>query len=798
MVLLVLPTQYAFGAEGWTTTRFEVFVGNPFWDLNSATNNAAGNIFGYSVFDTEDADDPMHPRAIETVERAFAEAASWYKRKGFPPPNLMPMVDTDNGPAYRIFLCKDRGGDFRCGYDPESEVTKAGMYLPKCDGNPTRSRIIYLNRDKILRGIRLNEVGYQTIAHELMHAIIANTPFGRAATDCGAIGGWLTEGLPDAIGWDITEELWQGRYEPDTRSENLVKVYGYRPYKESLPQRGNVRVPAPVGAMVGTMAATYTTSSFWRFIKNAYPKGWQVLSAPNGLLSTPMTGRGWQNEVKWLDDGLYRIFKIRLQDFYVSFVSFFAHAVPPMETFRDSPAEDSIPEWASVLFGECAEFDLSSASTQEVILRIERLATRCLWVQTPNIPGSVRITFSAQSVDVSLFKDIVIGLPGQAGSTRGLPGSPDGGGRYYGTWQDFPQDGSKRQLYLVSNIARKPGRSEQTAFTLTAMLPGSRNSGMDTVPLPTGRTVPPPEPPSFKKHSKTLSKQRSARSAMAKQQLVEDKKSLTTNTSSATKVTRRQNTPVCTDPFRFHACGPQIGISLNIVPGSYLAPGQVSAQGGMASQVFTGMQSLAETSLFDSSEMAQQLSAQMDAIDGSSVGIAIPMIGYGYTGTISNASIGVKMSGGRNWRAIGPPDEYQRTPLTGRVTILEYTPEVMRGSFVAQLAELTSSASSGEAVYTPRDTVSGSFTSVVPWRNDGRFVLVHDSVEEMAEELAGTLGVSPEAFNATMQDAQQSSNPSGPSSGDNSNVVCTCECEMKEFADELCKLLCEDEFAACE
>ena len=54
MVMLALPTQYVFGAEAWTTTRFKVFAGNPFWDVGSATNNAAGNIFGYSVFDTED------------------------------------------------------------------------------------------------------------------------------------------------------------------------------------------------------------------------------------------------------------------------------------------------------------------------------------------------------------------------------------------------------------------------------------------------------------------------------------------------------------------------------------------------------------------------------------------------------------------------------------------------------------------------------------------------------------------------------------------------------------------------
>lgn len=798
LFLLTLPPLPAQGAEPWTTTRFKVFAGEPFWDVGSATANAAGNIFGQSTFDDEDEEDRPHPSAIEAVERAFSEAASWYKRRGFPPPNLVPMVDTEDGPAYRIYLCKDRGGDFRCGYNPNENSTKAGMYLPKCDGQPTRSRIIYLNRDKVLLGIKLNELGYQTIAHELMHAIVANTPFGRANTNCGAIGGWITEGLPDAISFDLMDELWQGRYEPDMTSEWVIKAYGYRPYLESLPQRGSVRLPATAGG--GTMDAKYTSSSFWRFIKDSHSKHWEVLSSAKGLLNTPMTGRGWQSEVQWLDDGLFRIFKIRLQDYYVSFVSFFTHAVPPLESYRGNSPEDNIPHWASILFGECTEIDLSSASTQEVILSIERLGTRCIWVQTPNVPGTVKITFSAQSVDSSLFKEIIIGLPGQAGSTRGIPATPEGGGTLYGTWMDFPQDGSKRQLYLVSNIARKPGRTEQRAFTLTAMLPASMNSAMATVPLPAARPVPPPEPPAFKKHAKSLTQQRRARSAMARQQLIEDKKSLTTHTSSAIDVSRRPNMPECTDPFRFDPCGPHIVIGLNIVPGSYLSPGQVSAQGGMAAQVFTGMQTLAETSLFDSSQMAQQLSARIDAIDGSSVGIAIPMIEYGYTGTISNASIHVDMSGGRTWRAIGPPDQNHRTRLTGRVTIEEYTPHVMRGSFVAPLAEFAQSAYSEEAVYTPRDTVSGSFTSVAPWRGDGRFEPVLDSVDEMAEDIAGTFGISPEVIDSIMEDTQQSSTSpgsSGSSSGSSSEVGCSCECEMKEFADDLCELFCEDEFAEC-
>ena len=212
---------------------------------------------------------------------------------------------------------------------------------------------------------------------------------------------------------------------------------------------------------------------------------------------------------------------------------------------------------------------------------------------------------------------------------------------------------------------------------------------------------------------------------------------------------------------------------------------------------------MAATSLSVQAEM-EALDAKLKTIDGSAVSIVIPLIDYGFTGSFDNAAISVRMSGDRRWSAIGPADEQQRSRLTGRVTIEEYTPFVIRGSFVAPLAEfLPSGFPDQPPVFTPRDTVTGSFTSVAPWLSDERTEIILDSQQQMADEIVNTLGVPADMIYSMKQDGTMpggSSTGTGQgasSSGGSIEAGCSCECEMKPFADELCELFCEEEFAAC-
>ena len=353
---------------------------------------------------------------------------------------------------------------------------------------------------------------------------------------------------------------------------------------------------------------------------------------------------------------------------------------------------------------------------------------------------------------------------------------------------------------MVTNIATNPAETVAREIELSIALPTNTVSNRPDGALPTAPVAPAPKQPTYDKHNKSLRQQRADTAKMVADQMESDKRSLNPNASGATRVKRLTMVPPCTDPFLYQVCGPHMLISLEIVPGTYVSPGVTTAQGGIAAQVFGGLQAMSRTSMWDTEPVMRDLVAQLEQIDGSSVSIAFPLIDYGFSGSFDNASIHVKMSGDRVWRAIGPPNASGWSRLIGQVTIEEYTPLVLRGSFTAPLAEFVPSGSDAPAVYVRRDTVRGTFHSVAPWQTDERAqIITVDSKEQMAEDIANTLGFSLDPD--MVPGAAPSSDGGSPGSGDAARQTtpeCACECEIKPLADELCEMLCEEEFAACD
>jgi len=813
LVLLTLSPLSAQGAGNWPTTQFKVFSGNPF-----VGSNLVDEMIGFDPMEFEDLFGPS-PDAIAEIERALSEAAQWYEKNGFPPPLLEPLIDTENGPAYQVYVCsqewdqaltevasnilENAGVRLRWG---QCVGDSSGSYASECGDDPTRTKIIVINSERSLDDSgKLNEVAYQTLAHELMHAIIANTQFGKQSDSC-TVGHWITEGIPDAISFDLAEDLWQSRYFHNNSDGALVKRYGYRPYSVRLPES---RKSAGAPGTTIKFDFKYTASSFWRFIADLN-NGWKdVLVNPkgNGLLDLTIPGsvesdgsqQDWQSEITWLNTGLKGRFNRDLNTVYSLFVNNLVFRIPPFKNYRGRPAEDILPKWAEKLFADCQVVDLSSVTHQTISLSVKELAAACIWVEPMSLPGLVQVSFQTSSTDRDMLEGISIGMAGTMLVSRAAPiaQSPLAPALYLASWKDYPQDGSKRTLYVVSNVARVPKDSEARHLVLTVSRPANSNSALATVPLPPPRVAPRPQQPGYNKHARSLAQQQSATAKMVAQQMNLDKETLSTNVSSATEISRRANQPGCTEPFKYDVCGPHLTINLGLMPGTYIIPGQTNAQGGMAAQVFGGFQAMSQTSMLDTQDRVQHLTAVIDSIDGSQVGIAIPLIDYGYTGTVSTAAISVDMSGGRTWRAIGPPDAQHRTRLTGRVTIDEYSPFVMRGSFSAPLAEFV------ETVYTPRQTVTGTFTSVAPWLSDERVQILHDSQEQMADDIANTMGIPAGMVHSMKRDGTWPGNTpaasgSASASGNAVQTECNCECSIKPFADELCELLCEEEFAACD
>jgi len=326
------------------------------------------------------------------------------------------------------------------------------------------------------------------------------------------------------------------------------------------------------------------------------------------------------------------------------------------------------------------------------------------------------------------------------------------------------------------------------------------------VPLPP-RSAPPPQQPSYKRHAKTLTQQKADTAKMVREQMNLDKQSLNPNVSGSTTINRTPNGPECPEPFKYTPCGPKLSIHLSLMPGSYIVPGQTNTAGGGAGQVLGGLQAVAQTSLFDTQQNVEGIDAALKTIDGSDVSITIPLVNYGFSGSFNRAAISVKMAGDRRCRAVGPPDQNQRTPLTGQVTISEYSPVALIGSFVAPLVESVEGAN-GEGTYRSCGTVSGQFTSVAPFQEDEQTSVVMESNEQMAEDIANSMGVPPGMVYKMKQEGTfvpqgtdssgSSDSPSGTVGGGTISQDCSCECSMREFADDLCEFFCEEEFSACD
>lgn len=837
VVVCALPGTSAQAQYRWPTLEFEVFPGNP-W-VGSTLYEFLGN---YDWLETEDWIFRMSDEQIQEFERAFNEAAAWYQQHGFPPPELEINEDAEGGPKYRVYVCSyewDRQlwdklvdltnsiGSAISGENPDLQNFELGALEPefsRCGGaegytgayisdcNPGRSGIFYINRDGVLRPDgRLTELGYQTLAHEMFHAIWPKTVAGRSQDRCYT-GKWITEGLSDALGWDIAEELWRHRYTPSTRDADIGKRWGTRPYYERLPQRGAINLASsgvefPVG---------YRSSSFWRFLADVHPRGWNIFVSagrpgPPGLLDLPLEGsRGWAREVNWLDKGLRGKFNYGLDAMYASFTGWFVYSIPPYSNFKNRPLDslEVLDEWAKLLFDECEEIDLRVEPMRKVNLSLKGLASRCVWIGPTGTAGAQSLMFQVAHDDLDLLRDIWISQPGTTLQVRGsytgeVPGGP---ARFITTWAEFTQDGSKPNLYVISNVARKPDQSKPREFELTATIPSNTVSARGA--LPPRKHVPTPEQPAHEKHARSMNQRKSDTQRMVNEQINEDKKSLTEHAVGGAVVSRSLMEHDCAEPFLYDPCGPQMSISLTVAPGNYLTLGQASAQGGQAGQLMGSLQAMAQTSTFDSMEVMPELAERMDAIDGSSVSIVTPLFDYGFTGSFSNAQISVTMQGGDRLTSRGNIDSTCRAPLTGQVTIEEYTPFIVRGSFSAQVVEFGAPPeNSCQAPITRSESVSGTFASVAPWRQDERVVVVNDSEAVMKEDIMNALGVPAGVAHALEEGgaaaaagaAAQSGGGSGSgTSGGTLGSDCSCECDMRELADELCEFFCEAEFAACE
>ena len=813
LATLSLAASFATSVEAeWAIQRFEVFAGAPY-----QRDGGAVDVVGYDWAEVEDWF-PDFDR--EEVERAFNEAAAWYSKQGFPEPLLEPIVDTPHGPAYRVYVCTEawwlslQVSQFwqklqslfsgpqahvshwsSCGRSLGAESSSWAAYSGRCAVSKGARPVFFVNADgPAFRNGKLTAQGYQTVAHELFHAIQSNTVQGKSPEPCKA-GKWIGEGQADAVSMDLLDDKWSGITQP-TSDGWITKSRGIRPYNKKLTED-------PQG---------YTTSSFWRFLGDLNGGYDFFTTAPDGSpgvfdFEIHDTGN-WRSEVSWLDAGLYSRFNMNLNELLGMFMNDYAMRIPP-QSWTSGNAEDDLPRWVKGILGECEEITLSGRKTShEFFLRIDPVAGGCAWL-TVNVPqATTQVSLQTASADVSLFKDIWIGLAeGDAIVTQGMMAgtSPKDPSRNLGIWADFTVRSGFPALLTFTNAANEPDKTDRRVVNFEISMNSSTNSLRGPTPAGPGRAANPAARPSYKKHTKTLQQKKTATAAMVTEQKNLDKDVLSPFTSMSNSIALRPDKPACEDPFVYTPCGPTTSISMELMPGTWANLAQSAGTGGMAGQVFSSMMGQALSNPFDSTQVMQGLQAKVESIDGAQVSIAVPLIDYGFAGTIDNASISTTV-GGVHMSAFGPPDAKQNTRLTGKVTIEAFTPFRLTGRYSAQLAYFEEPPGPDQpAIYRQGPALSGTFNLVAPWLSDGRVQHIQlQSHEEMADDIGQALGIPASTMRSLREQGSipGGSGTAGSPAGSNGAAGsmggdCDCDCANKGKVDELCEFFCEEDFAKC-
>lgn len=290
--------------------------------------------------------------------------------------------------------------------------------------------------------------------------------------------------------------------------------------------------------------------------------------------------------------------------------------------------------------------------------------------------------------------------------------------------------------------------------------------------------------------------------------LDEDLAELTPYSPNGATVKRNPKGNLCvmSQPFEFLACGPATTISLALMPGMYGSLDHTTTQGGQAAQI---MDQLLGAGQVTGPNTLEELARQADAVDGSSITITIPLIDYGYTGTFRNAAISMNRANRDShysiYEAVGPrdalPGAEKGFPLSGQVTILEYTPWVLRGTFSAAMVDKAQSDMTvDDPVLTVVHQLSGTFNVIGPWRGDDRAeVGVRQDLERSVRQDVGSVFELPGSVAA---DAPPGAGGSGPgsaaSTGSGSGAACDCSCNVVDSAPPACREACEGTYQACQ
>lgn len=805
-VLTALFAAAPAAADPWPIKNFQVVEMTEeqiAGDTGGAFNDAIDAVVG--AFSDDFAGDPARAVQRGKIEDYLRQCAEQLETWGFPPPALGRVVELENGElAYRVYALP---------------TVSSSKYYPPDGGDGANAGHLRLHLMGSDRNWRLDFQAHATIAHELFHAVQWNTQF--FSVDPDSVGNWITEGQAEAVGGDLA---WIFASDAE-QSSRFPWDWGGRSYSRHL---------AIAARNPGGTGPVYETSSFWRYLaeldhRRRLPPGPQL---PPGIaadtvhygylafmLSRQPVPRDCQSddarcpeEIAWLNASLrgYQRFGQLLRRIYPQFaVALAAYGEEGGRAAAESAASGIGPAyWRLKVFGGCSYARLTSDERSvrvEPTLRFSGVSATCVEVTPEGFGPEVSVVVDVTATDAARLNQIVIGVAGdQRMATPLLTGEDLAAGATRTSWPVRLPSGQSTTL-VFANVAPIAQATLDQELTVTLTVPGSDTSASrEGVPTnSTGNAPPRPSP------SGELRDDADGRRVRAGPRL-------TSNGPATSQFGRR--------PQR-----DEMTVSLFIVSDGVNAAFEITGRSGafnLANAVGAASGALTATD-----PVVLDAQRRASALDGSRIDLTFPLIDYGFTGVIEEAEVHFSRAQGGRLEAIGPtdadPGPRRDMRPSGRVTIVEYTPEVLRGSFSADLVDPTENLPGGlQPSYAVVRSVEGDFWIASPWREDERMEvgpsasLESDAVDDMVTVIpdlppGASIPGAPAPAAGSDAPSPPASSPLGAIGMGQMSCECSCAAfdRLQELSDDLdrsrreasaeeqalivCSVQCASSFASC-
>jgi hypothetical protein len=758
--------------NSWPTTEFVIVNHDP----NSAI---PGSLNPFSGFSDEEE------KVIAEYEQYLTKVARDYQSMGFKAPPLPMTKGREGGDAYRVNMFD---------YNDKDPTAMAGYF-------PDDSIALWIDFSRAIVNGKSVDRTFEDLAHELFH----NVQRGYVGPYSLEHGKWITEGQAQALGMYAANahrgiDIYKGK-------KDGYRLGG-RPYYRPLPTE--------------THDLTYRTASLWRYIgeQHAAAKmnqrpGTEPIDPDYSYLVKVYEQRfegpnTTQADLRWLDAGLRNATGLGLSRLYASFVATFSSYVPVRLTKPPSgSAEEAEDNWLNFVFGLCPEISLSERATSgSTDTALRKNGSRCFKVNTSG-DGFADISIHTRAETVEALRALQIGTSG--GSKIGpaqIVSSPAGGG-YLGHWR-FRIPAGTYNVFIVSNMAGDPTKTinQDLTFTITS---SQWDSSM---------TTPRPEDypgPKQNNNTRTNGANKTTSPAPARKAATGELKAglnaLSNQTALGASANFERDRAPCAGDFAAAGCGPVTGINLTLTPGAIGDTTVISGAGGVLGQFMSQISAIADNGAFQTDSGWKAAAEEIRDTEGSYVKIVIPAIEYGFTGSFSNAAISVNSGTGadglrhEDYRALGPEDSIpgrgREFRQSGRVTIDEFTPFVLRGSFEAGLTDLS------RVEFTEEDldptlpvfrTVRGNFSIAAPWEGDSDVVVYYqpplDSAEQdMVQAFPGIEGFD---LSEMIKPTASAGSPAAPAGRLIPFPSCNCSCQPLENYSSICRPICKVKVSQCD